>query len=274
MRINSLYFIFSIIGGFSALLYLAQLEASRSPVPATNSSIRAVVVELFTSEGCSSCPPADALLKKLGEQASVPGVEIIPLEEHVDYWDHLGWKDAFSSSAFTERQNDYAGKFGNSGVYTPQMVVDGQTEFVGIRSREAKEVILRASAAPKLIINLVQRPSSESGKAAFDIRITGFSALPVGKEAELWIAITEKDLYTDVKAGENSGERLQHAPVVRSLHKLDTFRGSADFSAHSSLKLESNWQRTNLTFVAFAVERGSRKIIGAAAAPVSKPNVM
>lgn len=274
MRINSVYFLLSIIAGFSTLLYIAQSQASRPPVPATNSSIRAVVVELFTSEGCSSCPPADALLKKLGEQASVPGVEIIPLEEHVDYWDHLGWKDAFSSSAFTERQNDYAGKFGNSGVYTPQMVVDGQTEFVGSRSREAYEVILKAAAVPKLTINLAQRPSSESGKAAFDIRIADFSALPASKEAELWIAITERNLYTDVRAGENSGERLQHAPVVRSLQKLDSFRGSSDYSAHSSLKVESTWQRGNLTFVAFAVERGSRKIIGAAAAPISKPNAM
>ena len=273
MRIKSLYLIFSIVAGLSALLYIAQSQASRPPA-ATNSATRAVVVELFTSEGCSSCPPADALLKKLGEEAAVPGVEIIPLEEHVDYWDHLGWKDAFSSSAFTERQSDYAGKFGNSGVYTPQMVVDGQTEFVGSRSREAKEVILKASAAPKLTINLVQRPSSESGKAAFDIKITDLTALPAGKEAELWIAISEKGLYTDVKAGENSGERLQHAPVVRSLQKLDTFRGSTDYSAHSSLKLESTWERTNLTFVAFAVERGSRKIVGAAVAPISKPNVM
>ena len=274
MRINFLYFTFTIIAGFSALLYIAQSQASRSPVPATDSSIRAVVVELFTSEGCSSCPPADALLKKLGEEASLPGVAVIPLEEHVDYWNHLGWSDAFSSSAFTERQNDYARKFGNDGVYTPQMVVDGQAEVVGSRSREAKEAILKASAAPKLTINLVQKSSSESGKAAFDIGIADFSALPAGKEVELWIALTEKGLYTDVKAGENSGERLQHAPVVRSLQKLDTFFGSAGYSAHSSIKLESTWQRTNLTFVAFAVEKGSRKIIGAAAAPVPKPNML
>lgn len=268
MRVNQAFAIFSVFASFLAILGLARTQASRPPANPANSPSAPVIVELFTSEGCSSCPPADALLKKLGEEASLPGVEIIALEEHVDYWDHLGWKDRFSSSVFTERQNEYARKFGSDGVYTPQMVVDGQTEFVGSRSREAREVIQKAVAQPKLTISLKPSPGNERDEVGFDIKVGNLAVLSNGKEAELWVAITEKNLHTDVKAGENSGERLQHAAVVRSLRKVDTFRSAADYQTHSAAKLDPSWQRENLNFVAFAVEKSSQKIIGAASEKV------
>ena len=108
-----------------------------------------VVVELFTSEGCSSCPPADELLAKLDKTQLIAGVEIIPLEFHVDYWNELGWTDPFSSSLFSERQNSYARAFGNGRIYTPQMVVDGGAEFVGSNSGRAYEAIRRAARRTK-----------------------------------------------------------------------------------------------------------------------------
>ncbi len=233
------------------------------------STPRFVIVELFTSEGCSSCPPADALLKSLSEQPSVPGTEVIALEEHVDYWNHLGWKDPFSTSEFTERQREYARVLGNGGVYTPQMVVDGQSEFVGSRSREAREVIQKAASLPKLNLQLTPSANSANGLAAFDIAVSNLAVFHTMQEFELWVAITEKNLHTDVKAGENSGERLQHAAVVRQIQKLESFRGPDDHMAHATLKLDPSWQRQNLSFVAFTTGKHSHKITGAAAAPIA-----
>jgi hypothetical protein len=235
-----------------------------SPIENSEPGQHAVIVELFTSEGCSSCPPADALLKSLSEQQPVPGAKIIALEEHVDYWDRSGWKDPFSSAEFTERQNAYAHMYGKSGVYTPQMIVDGHMEFVGSRSSEAREIIEKAASQPKVAIQLIPSPSPANGNAAFDIKVSNLSNLLSGHEAELWIAITEKGLYTDVKAGENAGEQLHHAPVVRAFHKSSTFGGTKDYQTHANLKISPSWQRENLSFVAFAVDKNSRTIIGAA----------
>lgn len=272
MRINHGLVAIVYLAGFLTFLGILEMRASRPLANAADSPSGAVIVELFTSEGCSSCPPADALLKKLSEESFVPGAQVIALEEHVDYWDHLGWKDPFSSRTFTERQNEYASKIPKSGVYTPQMVVDGQIEIVGSRAREAYEIIQKAAAQPKLAIQLTPLAGSENNNVAFDIKITNLSALPNGKDAEVWVAITEKNLHTDVKAGENSGERLQHAAVVRTIRKVDTFKGPADHSARANLKLDSSWRRGNLAFVTFAVEKNSRKIIGAASVPLSSEN--
>src|SRR6202521_2208877 len=113
-----------------------------------------VLVELFTSEGCSSCPPADALLSRLGRTQPVRGADIIALEEHVDYWDRLGWKDPFSSEAATARQGEYGQAFGGRQVYTPQMIVDGHAQFVGSSESAALRAIRTAAQLPKPDIQL------------------------------------------------------------------------------------------------------------------------
>jgi hypothetical protein len=257
--------------GTAALLILStfgrnsSLAAPRIP----GSPPRIVIVELFTSEGCSSCPPADALLKELSEQQRVEGVQIVALEEHVDYWNHLGWKDPYSAAEYSQRQSDYAHSFGTDGVYTPQMVVDGQTQFVGSRSLTAREVIHKAANQPKAEIVLFASANSSQGKQAFEVQVRSLAGLSVRGETELWIAVTETGLQTDVKAGENSGETLRHAAVVRSLGKWDTLRDPVGYARQIQVAIDPGWKKENLAVVAFLVEKASHKIIGAAAAPLN-----
>ena len=250
---------FSVVSNFERTNSMA---APREP----GSAPRMVIVELFTSEGCSSCPPADALLKELSEQQKVPGVWIVALEEHVDYWNHLGWKDPYSAAQFSQRQDDYAHVFGSHGVYTPQMIVDGQSEVVGSRSLAVKEAIQKAANKPKAEIVLVPSPNSSPGKPAFEVEIKSLGGISVPGEAELWLAVTEAGLQSDVKAGENSGETLKHAAVVRSLRKIETLRDPSGYHHQIQLPLDPGWKTENLTVVVFLAEKRSRKIIGAAQA--------
>src|ERR1700685_3491496 len=144
-------------------LYLRTVSAEPRPV-ADATTRPPVLVELFTSEGCSDCPPADALLERLDHSQPVSGAELIVLSEHVDYWNDIGWKDPYSSHEYSERQGAYAGKFGLGSVYTPQMVVDGRFEFVGSDERRAIEAIENATKAEKIPVN-ISSIHLESGNA-------------------------------------------------------------------------------------------------------------
>jgi hypothetical protein len=258
--------LYAAVAGVAALLVISTFGRSDGAAATRErgSGPRVVVVELFTSEGCSSCPPADALLKKLSEQQSLPGVQIIALEEHVDYWNHLGWKDPYSSTEFSQRQNEYAQVFGTDGVYTPQIVVDGQNEFVGSRGLAARDAIEKAANQPKAEMVLVASANSSPDKPAFDVQVKSLGGVSVRGEMELWVALTEKGLHTDVKAGENSGETLKHAAVVRSLRKIDTLRDLADYHRQIQVAIDPGWKKENLAVVVFLAEKSSRKIIGAA----------
>src|SRR6266849_6423382 len=180
--------LYAATAGLAAFLAISNFGRTNSTAAprGPGSAPRVVVVELFTSEGCSSCPPADALLKQLSEQQSVPGAQIVALEEHVDYWNHLGWKDPYSSNEFSERQGDYAQVFGTDGVYTPQMVVDGQNEFVGSRSLAAKEAIEKAANRPKAQVALFLSTNSAPGKPAFEVQVKSLDGISVHGESELW----------------------------------------------------------------------------------------
>jgi hypothetical protein len=238
---------------------------------ATDTGVRVpVVLELFTSEGCSSCPPADALLARLEEQQPIPGAEIIALEEHVDYWDHQGWIDPFSSAQWTQRQESYAAGFGDHGVYTPELVVNGRSGFVGSHEGYAYRTIASAVAQPRTPISLTLLKSEKHDQAHLKVEVEKLQGAQLGDVAEVWLAITENALHSAVLGGENSGHDLHHAAVVRWLHKAgaaDT-NAAAAFTGESDLKLDSAWKRTNLRVVAFVQEKRSRHILGAASARV------
>jgi hypothetical protein len=137
-----------------ALVESCSADARPPEARAADAPRRAVVLELFTSEGCSSCPPADAVLRRLAREQTIGGADVIALEEHVDYWNGLGWADPFSSPAFTARQRTYADAMRRHGVYTPELVVDGTNELLGSHESGARQAIQNASASPKARVEL------------------------------------------------------------------------------------------------------------------------
>ena len=199
-----------------------------------------ILVELFTSEGCSSCPPADRLLQQLDPQTIV-------LSEHVDYWDHLGWRDPYSSHAFTERQETYARLFGIDGPYTPQMVVDGAAQFVGSDAHRAAEEIDKAGRRPRTDLHLVRTASG--------VHVEVANAAGAG---DVMLALADDSDASQVRAGENKGRNLQHVAVVRSLRKIGSVKRGGSFA--TDLDLPGSAQRV----VVFVQESGQARISGAA----------
>ena len=233
----------------------------------TPETVRApVVVELFTSEGCSSCPPADALLARLAEEPLAGNVQLIALEEHVDYWNDLGWADPFSSRDWTSRQYVYSEALGNGNPYTPQMVVDGAVEFVGSQKQKARQAILEAAGKTKIPVTLEQSNSNGTGTENLSVKVGKLKGTAKRDAAEVWLAITETGLHSAVTRGENAGEDLHHAAVVRSMRKIGEAKadGETSFAGDASVPLEKEWKRENLRAVLLVQEKKSRRILGAA----------
>jgi hypothetical protein len=225
-----------------------------------------VVVELFTSEGCSSCPPADALLARLAQEQLRRNVQLIALEEHVDYWNSLSWTDPYSSRDWTSRQYVYAGALGNGNPYTPQMVVDGTAEFVGSHSQRAREAILKAASKTKIPVTLAQDNPNGTDAENFSVTVGKLEETSPGDAAEVWLAITEAGLHSAVTGGENAGEDVHHAAVVRSMRKIGEAKtgGETSFAADVRIPLQKEWKRENLRAVLLVQGKKSRRILGAA----------
>ncbi len=237
------------------------LAAAGSAIPNTTPAAGVpVLVELFTSEGCSSCPPADALLAELAKSQPVAGALVIPLSEHVDYWNHLGWADPYSSKLFSERQNVYAVTFQNSGIYTPQAVVDGGAELVGSDRKGLERAIASASREPKVDVSVARGTAGSSLR----VRVEPSKAAPKGRGAQILLAIVESDLQSSVSRGENSGKRLSHTAVVRRLDIIGLVPDAGTFEKEIPVVLDPSWKRENLSAVAFVQERPSGKVLGAA----------
>lgn len=237
------------------LIWLALLV-----VPVALCADNYVVVELFTSEGCSSCPSAERMLASLEQTQPVPGVRVIALEEHVDYWNQLGWKDMFSSPQFRFRQNDYAKLFGVEEVYTPQMVVGGLAGFSGNSYEMAIKEITKRGAGLQDDLRLTTS-SNKSNPSVVDLHVAGQSRGLSNKGALLYLAITESGIGSNVTRGENSGRYLKHASLVRSFGVIGTVEQSNPaWDVTSTLQLPADWKRENLRAVVFLQDKRFKRI--------------
>jgi len=235
------------------VLFLLALIAACLPSPAFAAE-NPVVVELFTSEGCSSCPPADAILAKLSQMDATKGPDIIVLGEHVDYWNHPAWTDRFSSHDFTVRQQEYAQHFGLASPYTPQMIIDGQQQVLG---SDANNIAHDIDSALK-----------KNKPAAITVAKVNGNAYQVSVKAEnekgrVYLAVTEDGLSSEVKGGENGGRTLHHAGVVRELHSIGSL-SKGEFQKKVDVPLQHDWNPANLKLVVFLQQGDAGPILGAA----------
>jgi hypothetical protein len=243
----------------SLLLPLGPLIAQTTRTP--------VLVELFTSEGCSSCPPADALLARLDHDQPVANADIIVLEEHVDYWDQLGWHDRFSSHDLTDRQTEYAERLRLDSPYTPQMVVDGTDQFTGNDAARALRSIDKAARTPKFALTL-SKPTL--GGRSIDLSVSSpWAASP--PTADLYAALIETVATTQVADGENKGRTLHHVSIVRDLRKIGTSRQLASRLSFA-LAVPRDVTIANLRVIVFAQASAQGKIVGATQSAAPTPS--
>lgn len=236
-------------------LLAAVLAAGSNGLAQATTPQQPVVVELFTSEGCSSCPPADALLGQLSKQRIGHSVELLLLGEHVEYWDGQGWKDRFSAPVFTQRQYDYVRYLHLATAYTPQVVVDGHLQASGGNATAITQLIAQAAQTSKPANVSLQSLSPDK----FHVAVDG----PPGRKLQVLFAITEDNLTTSVHGGENQGRTLTHTAVVRELHALG---GTSDghFDKTISAKMKSDWNQPNLRAIVLVQDQNTGQIDGAA----------
>jgi hypothetical protein len=235
------------------VLSLLALLIAACMLPPAFAAENPVVVELFTSEGCSSCPPADAILAKLSQMDGTKGPDIIVLGEHVDYWNHPAWTDRFSSHEFTVRQQIYAQHFGLESAYTPQMVIDGQQQVLGSDATVVAHGIDSALKKDKPATITV----AKAGGNAYQVSVQGGSS-----KGKVFLAVTEDGLSSEVKGGENGGRTLHHAGVVRELRSIGSL-SNGGFQKKVDVPLQHDWNPANLKLVVFLQQGDSGPILGA-----------
>ena len=227
-------------------LRTANAQASKTD---DKSSRTPVLIELFTSEGCSSCPPADALLEKLDRAHPASGADLIVLSEHVDYWNDIGWKDPYSSHEYSERQRAYAGHFNLDGVYTPQMVVDGHIEFVGSDERRAAQAIENASKFAKTPISMSLIRLSDPNTISLHLEAGLLPSAIAANSADILVAAADDTDESHVSRGENAGRTLRHVAVLRNLVRVGTVTKTEKFSRDVSIHF-NNPNSRNIRLVA------------------------
>jgi hypothetical protein len=248
-------------------LFVAAATGQRSEKAAAASSeqVRAhpVLVELFTSEGCSSCPPADEFVRKMDQLQPVADAQLIVLSEHVDYWDHEGWMDPYSSSALTDRQAAYERALRLNTSYTPQMIVDGTGEIHLTDPAQIEKVFRQAAAAPKIPVRL-EGVSIDAANAGL-LRAHVAADTDTGNQnADVYLAIALDHADSRVLRGENGGRHLVHTAVVEQLVKIGKVEKGKNFAQDAQVRLKPGIDPLNLRVIAFVQAQGPGKLLGAA----------
>lgn len=245
------------IAAFFAIAAFASTAFINSRVPAKVKTDNKgfAVVELFTSEGCSSCPPADELVARIEKESVNKPVYILAF--HVDYWNRLGWKDVFSDAAYSKRQQDYAGYLHLQSVYTPQIVVNGKTEFVGSEESTLRNAIrnsLQKAPASRLLLNVSKETAGQASLS--------YSTEGADKNSVLLIALVQKEAQTKVERGENGGRTLSHVQIVRKLQQVPL---SAN-SGQTNVVLPAGFDQQNWEIIGFLQNTSNGAVTGAAKA--------
>jgi hypothetical protein len=262
--IRCLVAVLAVVASVSPTFSLQASSAEGAPSGQPESGApRPVLVELFTSQGCYSCPPADRLLSRLGRES---GGNVVPLAFHVDFWNTLGWRDPFSSSTWSRRQAAYVRALRLDSGYTPQVVVHGLAEAVGSDEKRILAAIATAASRPAAELSLTLEPGSSDVTARVQVEIPE----PLReREWDLMLAVYETGLVTAVESGENKGRELRNDYVVRSLRRERLKKNDSSVSEVSSkLPLERDWNRSQLGVAAFLQDRKSLEIGGVAAEPI------
>jgi hypothetical protein len=222
-----------------------------------------VLIELFTSEGCSSCPPADIFLQKLDTSQPISGAQLIVLSEHVTYWDHDGWKDPNSSPSLTDRQSSYESVLGEKTVFTPQLIVDGTQQMRLGNAQQIKDLLQKAATAPKVPIRIGEVTVDAGNPTALRAHIETDANFDK-HNADVYVAVALDHVESQVLRGENGGRHLVHVAVVLELTKVGKLQKGKTFAQDVQLKLKPGTDPKNVRLVAVVQESGPGKVLGAA----------
>lgn len=255
MSVCAFSFVVALVAG------LQPCGSAQSADPPAPEAKPAVVAELFTSEGCSSCPPADALLAELDRRKTFANVPVIVLSEHVDYWNHDGWHDPFSSELWTERQNDYNQHFRLDSVYTPQMVIDGTQQVNGSNGPQVAQAIEKAAVQPGKLLIEITAASWDNNVLHATVSVPSLSP-QTAKGTTLYAALADDEDTSNVAKGENSGKTLTYVAVVRVIQKVSSLHGP--YSGPVEIKLPHDAAHGKMRLIVFAQKGQNGEIFGAA----------
>jgi hypothetical protein len=248
--------------GLAGALLLSLAGTAAAECAVQSGTQRIALLELYTSEGCSSCPPADRWLAELGPKGLAPA-RVVPLALHVDYWNYLGWTDPFSQPRYTERQQAHRARGGARTVYTPQFILNGREYRGWFRGDDFARRLENTDAAAVIALRLA-RANEATLEATGEISVAETAKR---QRAEVYLALYENNLANDVRAGENRGERLRHDYVVRRLEGPFSLQDDGRLALRQRFRLSPDWKRTDLGVAVFVQDRESGEVLQAAMLP-------